>query len=287
MRVLPGPRLCLASLLAAALALPAGAGAQAGGAVRLKVTDERGAPLGGAAVQVDGRPRAWTDSAGRAEVAGLAPGWYAFKLTRLDYRGAAPGVLVAPGRATVLEVTLEREPLALPGVAGKQKLAGPGGVPGPGPLGRRIPRAVIAATAPARLTDLLEKAPEVVLVQGPHGAEVRFRRALAGVRPDPPDGGPAPPDCVPAYYVDGVLHPGVGSPDVFPPGEVEEVLLFAGNVPAAYNGGRASCGVVALWTRGGAGAPSKPAAAGPARPAGAGKSAAVAAAPGGRSPAGP
>jgi hypothetical protein len=58
--------------------------------------------------------------------------------------------------------------------------------------------------------------------------------------------------------VDGIRAPAMETPDVIPPLDVESVLLFPGNVPPAYGGVHASCGVVAIRTRGGGAGPSKP-----------------------------
>jgi len=135
-------------------------------------------------------------------------------------------------------------------VARKHGAASPGGAPDEAGTGRRWTRADLDRAKGRRLSDLLAAAPGVELVDGPAGAVLRFRRAFAARDGSPGHAGLAPPDCAPAWYVDGVRFDGLETPDLFPPGELEEVVLYAGNVPGAWGGMRASCGVVLVRTRG-------------------------------------
>ncbi|HEX6747055.1 MAG TPA: carboxypeptidase-like regulatory domain-containing protein [Longimicrobium sp.] len=247
----------LIPLALALTALPAALPAQEMGMLDLKVTDPEGAPIAGAAARIDGVRRGVTAADGRVRVRGIAPGWHALKVTRLGRRPVAVGMLVPPGGVAELEVGLQAEAIALPGVSATVLRAK--GIlvrePQHGQIqpagGRRFGVDEIRRSGAATLSGVLQRAPEVELVRGPHGAVLRFKRALAALPPEPPGGGLTPPDCAPAYYVDGVRFPSLESPDVFPLSEVEEVVLFPGNVPAAYGGVRASCGVVVIRTRGG------------------------------------
>jgi hypothetical protein len=238
--------------------------AQEPGVLQLKVTDPAGAPLAGAAAKIDGARRGVTGPDGRVRVRGIAPGWHALKVTLLGRRAVALGMMVPPGGVAELEVGLEPDAIRLPGLAatasrdkgilnqhpphGRPKLGGPG---------KWYTRDDLEHSGATRLSDVFRGAPEVELVQGAHGPVVRFRRAFAAFPPTP-GGGLEPPDCAPEYYVDGVRFAALETPDLFPLSEIEDVVLFPGNVPAQYGGVRASCGVVVLRTRGGPLAAPKP-----------------------------
>ncbi|MFL5537953.1 MAG: hypothetical protein ACJ8J0_03130 [Longimicrobiaceae bacterium] len=248
----------LAPLAAAAVA-STDAAAQSG-SLEVKVTDEAGAPLAGVAAGVDGVQRGRTGADGRVKVSGLAAGWHGVKLARSGRVALGLGVLLPAGGAAAVEVGLPRarpSSITLPpvhavarkhgGFAGDRPRGGHDGDGG----GRRWTAGDILRSKPGRLSDLLRDAPEVELTQGPGGAVLRFRRAFAARDGSPRPSLPGPPDCAPAYYVDGVRFEGVDGPDLYPPAEVEELDLYPGNVPAAYGGVRASCGVVVIRTRGG------------------------------------
>ncbi|SOD04176.1 hypothetical protein SAMN05216486_1314 [bacterium JGI 053] len=246
-----------ALLLAAALAAPA-ARAQAG-SLEVKVTDEAGAPLAGVVARVDGVACGRTGADGRVKVGALSAGWHAVKLTRDGRVGLGLGMLLPAGGIAAVEVGLPRAratAIPLPGLKVFAARDGDfaadrahGGRSAKGP-GRRWTGGDILRRKPGRLTDVLRDAPEVEMMDGANGAVLRFRRAFAAREGSPRQVGLAPPDCAPAYYMDGVRFEGLETPDVFPPAEVDEVVLYAGNVPAAYGGMRASCGVVVIRTRG-------------------------------------
>jgi hypothetical protein len=267
-------RAASAALLALALAAaPCRACAQEAGVLELKVTDPAGAPLESATAKIDGVARGVTGADGRVRVRGIAPGWHALKVTLLGRRGVALGMMVPPGGVAELEVGLQPGVIALPGVAGVARRdrgilvrLPPHGRPIPGGAGRLFKRDDIEKSGAVSLPDLLVTAPGVEMEHGPHGPVLRFRRTFAALPPDPPGGGLEPPDCAPAYYVDGLRFAALDTPDLFPLSEVEEVALFPGNVPAQYGGVRASCGVVVIRTRGGPAPEPKPRALrGPAR----------------------
>ncbi|HEX8904857.1 MAG TPA: carboxypeptidase regulatory-like domain-containing protein [Longimicrobiaceae bacterium] len=232
--------------------------------LELKVTEPSGAPLSGAVAKIDGLSRGITGADGRVRVRGIAPGWHALKVTRLGRHAVTLGMMVPPGGVAELEVGLQPDAIRIAGVAGTARrdkgslLRTPphGRIDAIG--GRRFTRVDIEQSGARSLTDLIARAPGVELVPGPHGMVLRFRRAFAALPPEPPGGGIGPPDCAPAYYVDGVRFVGMETPDAIPAGELEEVVLFPGNVPAAYGGVRASCGVVVVRLRGGPLAEPKP-----------------------------
>jgi hypothetical protein len=246
----------LALLLASVPAAPAAA-AQAR-SLEVKVTDPAGVPLAGVVAKVDGVARGRTGADGRVKVGGLAAGWHGVKLTREGLVGLGLGILVPAGGDASVEVGLERArrsaiPLDRLSVYARkhgEPLDPRHGSRGAGEPGRRWSGGDILRRKPGRLTDVLRDAPEVELVEGAAGAVLRFRRAFAAREGSPRPAALAPPDCAPAYYVDGARFEGLETPDLFPPAEVDEVVLYAGNVPAAYGGMRASCGVVVIRTRG-------------------------------------
>ncbi|MBV9109015.1 MAG: carboxypeptidase regulatory-like domain-containing protein [Gemmatimonadetes bacterium] len=252
-------RAFLAAIAAVLLALPHVAAAQEAGVLALKVTDPQGAPLAGAAVKIDAVRRGTTGGNGRAMIRGIAPGWHALKVTLIGRRPLAMGMMVPAGGVAELEMGMESAPVTLPGISGTVAVGKGQGAPprDPSGLGRRLPREALRKAGAAKLSDVLASAPEIMLVRGPNGPVLLFRRAISA-RQEPPGGGVMPPDCPPAYYVDGVRFPGMESPDVFPLSEIEDVVLFPGNVPATYGGSRASCGVVVIRTRGGPVAGVKP-----------------------------
>jgi hypothetical protein len=247
--------------LAAALAA-SDVHAQAG-SLEVKATDPAGAPLVGVVAKVDGVARGTTGADGRVKVRGLAPGWHALKLTAAGRTGLGLGVLLPPGGEAEVEVALQR--VRPPVVLRKLDVVGRhgGGMAVAPPAGRVRPdggvewgQGDLRRAKAGRLSEVLRMAPGVELVRGPAGPALRFRRAFAARASDRP--GLAPPDCAPAYYVDGTRFDGLETPDVFPVSEVEAVVLYPGNVPPAYGGMRASCGVVLIRTRGANAAPPKP-----------------------------
>ena len=228
-----------------------GAAAQEAGALVLKVSDAgSGGPLAGARVSVDGRPRGETDGEGRVRVEALAPGWHTLKVAMLGWRPSAPEVMVPARAELALAVGLEPQPVAIPVV--KAEGAGLRGLArlydrlrGDG-HGRIVSGDDLKPRGVDRLSDVLRQFPEVEVIEGPSGRMVRFRRTFAAARVVE---GLRPPDCAPTYYLDGVPFR-LDSPDVIHLRDLEGVELYPGNVPPEYGGSRASCGVVALWTRG-------------------------------------
>jgi Carboxypeptidase regulatory-like domain len=250
-----------AALLAAALPAARAAG-QGAGVMVLTVADAAtGVPLPNAVVRVDGVWRGNTDGAGRIRVDRLAPGPHRVEVSRLGHHALAPEVAVPAGAGLDLEVLLESDALALrPVVATSTRTAYTARLGGfyerarGGTHGRVILRSQIEARRPARFTDLFDGMAGVRLRPGVHGSTLWLRRfplpdevLVAGADTLSRSGQPG--ECEPLYYVDGVLFPGVVTPDIFPPGEIEGVEVFSGNVPPQFGGSRALCGVIAIWMR--------------------------------------
>lgn len=225
------PRRVLASLaLAAALLAHAPARAQGGGAtVDVQVTDaEKGAPLAGATVHLDGVPRAVSDSTGRIVLHGLGPGRHLLAVVMVGRRAVTPEIEIAGGEVLTLEVMLEPEPVKVPGVQGTSARGGTaqehamrrGG-------GHYLGRAEIAKSGARRLSELLIR----IGALQPNG---RLRMAR----------------CAPKLVADGVMITNADI-DIFPIQDLEAVEVYSiGAVPPEFGGSLAGdCGIVAVWTR--------------------------------------
>jgi hypothetical protein len=221
--------LAAAVVAACAVLSPAPALAQGDGSVDLQVTDgETGAPLAGATVRLDGVVRAVSDTTGRVFLFGLGPGRHLIDVAMLGRRAVSPEIEIAGGEALVLEVVLETEDVALPGVAASARRGGAPGIRGPrGRPGRRIGRDELARSTTTRLGELLIRLGALQ----PNG---HLRQARCG----------------PKVVADGILL-GDTDLDIFPVQDVEAVEIFSiGAVPPEYGGTIAGvCGVVAVWTR--------------------------------------
>jgi hypothetical protein len=225
----PALRLLLAgAVLAAAVLSPARVLAQGAASVDLRVTDgETGGPLAGAMVRLDGVPRAVSDTTGRVFLYGLEPGRHLIDVAMVGRRVVAPEVEVAGGEVLSLEVVLEPEAVALPGV----EVFVPRGGEEPWRearrrAGRYVGRDEIARSRARLLSELLIR----IGALQPDG---RLRHAR----------------CVPRVVADGIALTGT-SVDIFPLEDVEAVLVYNADVPPEYGGTAAgSCGVIAVWTR--------------------------------------
>ena len=228
-----GVRRLLAGLALAAMVLahaPARAQAHWGDAsVDLLVTDaESGAPLAGAAVHLDGIPRAVSDSTGRVILRRVGTGRHLLEVFMLGRRYVAPEIEIAGGEVLALEVVLEPEAVILPGMAVTSVRGGTadaravrrGG-------GRHLGRAEIARSGARRLSELLIR----IGALQPNG-HLRMAR------------------CAPKLVADGVLLNDADM-DIFPIQDLEAVEVYSiGAVPPEYGGSVAgNCGIVAVWTR--------------------------------------
>ena len=222
----------LAAAVAAVVLAHAPARAQGGGGdatVDVQVTDaESGEPLAGATLHLDGVPRAVSDSTGRIVIHGLWPGRHLLEVFMLGRRAVTPEIEVAGGEVLSLEVVLEPEPVAVPGVAATSVRGGTadaravrrGG-------GRYLTRAEIANSRASRLSELLIR----IGALQPNG---RLRMAR----------------CAPKLVADGVMISGADI-DIFPIQDLEAVEVYSiGAVPPEFGGSVAgNCGIVAVWTR--------------------------------------
>ncbi|MFL5537954.1 MAG: carboxypeptidase regulatory-like domain-containing protein [Longimicrobiaceae bacterium] len=226
-----GMRRVLAVLALAAAALAhAPARAQGGGAtVDVQVTDaESGEPVAGATVHLDGVPRAVSDSTGRIVIRGLGPGRHLLEVFMLGRRAVAPEIEVAGGEVLSLEVVLEPEPVAVPGVA---VISVRGGTADARAVrrggGRYLTRAEIARSGARRLSELLIR----IGALQPNG---HLRQAR----------------CAPKLVADGRLMLDADI-DFFPIQDLDAVEVYSiAVVPPEFGGSVAgNCGIVAVWTR--------------------------------------
>jgi hypothetical protein len=230
-----GRRRVLAGLALAAAALAHTPTRAQGGIVtlQLQVADaESRAPLAGAIVHLDGTPRAVSDSTGRVILRGLEPGRHLLEVVMLGRRPATPEIEVAEGGVMSLEVELEPQPVALPGVTA---ISGRGGTArgsmarGERRGGRRhLERAEIERSSARRLSDLLIR-------NGAMQPDGRIRGAR----------------CAPELVVDRQPLPEADI-DVIPVQDVETVDVYTiGHVPPEYAGimVAGNCGIVEVRTR--------------------------------------
>ncbi|HEX8903868.1 MAG TPA: Plug domain-containing protein, partial [Longimicrobiaceae bacterium] len=108
-----------------------------------------------------------------------------------------------------------------------------------------IDRRRIAEQRGARFSELMRLIPNAHLITDPNNQQtyLRFNKVYSTQR-----GG-----CAPTYYLDGQLYPVARDADVdreFSPEEIEGIEVYTGAlVPPQFNGSRALCGVVVIWTR--------------------------------------
>ncbi len=239
------------SIAAALLVAPAAALAQASASSLLvTVTGPSGEPIPGAKVAVAGAGTVQSGDDGVARIGGVPPGgpvWV--DISRIGYLPQRVGVAVAPGGTLELTALLNAEPVLIP---------------------------VVSVSAPwdARLAvrGFLERAAMGAAggrIIGKTQLEKRHRTSdflldipwlrewMNGGGADPRRAGPV---CRPAFFVDGVYDPHLGSTygigflgDVnalYPPDELEGIEAYAvAQVPAQFATPRGACGVVLLWTR--------------------------------------
>jgi hypothetical protein len=223
--------LALAGALLAVLGVTAPLAAQSEGTVDLLVSDALTMlPLRGATVQLDGVPRATSDSAGQVWLVGVGTGRHRLAISAQGREGATPEIEVRPGEVLRLEVLLERPAVML---ATLPVLATPQ-VPETGPFSRPRPhggrffsREQLARMGVTHLGELL----------------MRLGRLSGG-------GGIFPPGCSPRIVADGVelLGGGVGT---FPVQDLEAVELYSiATMPPEYgSNNRTGCGLIVVYTR--------------------------------------
>jgi hypothetical protein len=223
--------LALAGVLLLLLGLSASLAAQSEGTVDLLVSDAlSGLPLRGATVELDGVPRATSDSAGQVWLVGVGSGRHRLAISAAGREGATPEIEVRPGEVLRLEVLLERPAVML---ATLPVLATPQ-VPETGPFSRPRPhggrfysREQIARMGVTHLGELL----------------VRIGRLSVG-------GGIFPVGCTPRVVADGVEMLG-GGVSTFPVQDIEALELYSiATMPPEYGSNNGTgCGLIVVYTR--------------------------------------
>lgn len=223
--------------------------------------DASGDALQGGSITISTNRGRWqrsvrTDSAGAWAFAGLVPGLYRLRGTRLGFREAGGELEIAGD--TLIEVRLRMaaeavllEPLTVVGRIEPEVspvLRGFYHRMRRGP-GRFVTRAEIDDRRPSRVTDLLRTLPNVhVAAPRPGTGGGALSRGSAGGR------------CSVVVYVDGMLltRPGSGSrgsalsvDDYVQPSDVEGIEVYRGesDTPAEFLTRNAGCGTIVIWTR--------------------------------------
>jgi hypothetical protein len=209
-------------------------------------------PLGLARIGIAGSNRVvLSDADGRFTVARVRPGVQVIEVERLGYAKTTSSVRIQAGETLHVEVVLELEAVALPGVDVQADPAGPvllrgfyerkgrGG-------GFFLTREEIAEMRPHLFTDLLRRAPGVRLqpVRGPSGSSYQaVTGRMTGTRL-----------CPMQYFVDGVPFPvtgDIGINNLIQPSDIAAIEVYSGTsrVPVQFHSGSAHCGVIVIWTR--------------------------------------
>ncbi|HEX8903869.1 MAG TPA: hypothetical protein VF771_03450 [Longimicrobiaceae bacterium] len=248
------PRRLLATvLLSLAVMAPARAFAQQAASLTVTVTDAAtGVPVTDAFVRV-GNARERTGVRGTATFGALSTGAATVVVQRVGYSSDSVRTTLAAGAANHVEVGLALSPVVLARLHATAE-----SLPRSFLLrdfyirkatwgsGYFIDRRRIAEQHGATFTELLRLVPNTYLITDPDNQQtyLRFNKVYTFQT-----GG----DCPPTYYLDGQLFQVPADADLdreFSPGEIEGIEVYTGaRVPPQYNGSRALCGVVVIWTR--------------------------------------
>jgi hypothetical protein len=239
--------LTLAGLLAAALALPVRAGAQA---VQGHVTERpAGEPLRGALVTLVGPENevvatARTDAEGSFRVAARREGVHRVRVELPGYRPAVSNLLrLAAGDTLDVDVALPLQVVLLDSVQVVSRARRRQAVylrdfydrVESNPFGQYFTREDIERARPSLVTDLFTQVAGIRLVQTMRGNRVELR------------------GCTPTFYVDGtrVFLGSQTIDDLVPPGDVEgiEVYKSIAGAPPLAQGANAGCSAIFFWTR--------------------------------------
>ena len=244
-----------------------------------------GAPVEGAGLWVldaDGRPLgtgALSGDSGTFAVQLPKPGAYRLRIARLGYAALTTDSLVlAQGEMVALRIALEQRAVSLGAVQITERTS----LPGTGMLdgfeyrrlrgiGRFITRADIEQRAPIVFLDLIAGVPGVRIIPVAHGRHVvkmnrsapMLRRASQRLDPNEVLSEEADiiavNDCPVIYYLDGVRLNNTSDQSLdkveviyrLPIELIEGIEIYRGasELPAAFGGADARCGVVAVWTR--------------------------------------
>lgn len=244
-------RWILPAVLALVVAAPAAAQGTRGTLMVTVVDSATREPLAGVEVIVRGaRRRATTDRAGIARLVGLEPGTLTLDLRRVDRMPRIVTARLAAGDTTVLRVALEATSIALDSLSVEATAA-----PRSPRLrefyeraersngGYFVTREQIEKNNLRHFSDLFRGIPNLQIIRlSGSGQDLRMNRNLASI---------TDADCPPIYYVDGIEHRILGSPEnEFDVREIEGIEVYPGaNAPGRYGGSKARCGVIVIWTR--------------------------------------
>jgi hypothetical protein len=211
---------------------------------------DTGEPVSAAAVRVgSAAPPVMTDATGRF-IMQAAPGRQPFRVEALGYEPGEQDVLVVPGEALRVEVSIARNVVALEAIEVVAR-----GVALPGPLAAFAERRELATRLGiglfldradldrrgSSIIDIVRTVPFVQLVEDPGIAG--GRRILFG-------GGLS--RCEPNIYVDGMLarRSADGVIDhIIPTGPYEAVEIYRtpAELPAEFGGSDGRCGAIIIW----------------------------------------
>lgn len=239
--------------LAAALAGPVHVAAQQSASLTVVVTDAyTGGPVSDATVRV-GNAHDRTGVRGTATFSNVPAGAATVTVERVGYSRATASTTVTAGGENHMDVALSLSPVVLARLHATAESL-PRGFQlrdfyirkATWGSGYFIDRQRIASQRGATFTDLMRLIPNTYVFVDPDNQQtyLRFNKAYTFQ-----DHG----DCPPTYYLDGQLYPVSKDADLnreFAPGEIEGIEIYTGaRVPPQFNGSRALCGVVVIWTR--------------------------------------
>ena len=247
----PPTRVLLLSLAAAAVpGAASGSAAQRSSSITVTVyASETQAPLAGARLSVDGRPRGVADARGVVRVDGLERGTHGLGVSLI---GRIPhGLRLELTAGEEREVVVVLRPLSVrlaPLTVSARERSRDRRVEDfyrraqDHSVGRFVTRAQIEERNITLFSDIFRGIPGLRVDPAPGGVVVNNVRAVSLIDGDG--------DCPPRYFVDGFPYRLDAAVDVeFSAADVEGVEVYPGNVPAQWGGTRALCGVILIWTR--------------------------------------
>jgi len=240
------PRLTMACLAAAALAMPAAA-QRLPSVVAGSVHDSAGAPIPGVQVVIADSPfGVRSDSLGKFRLPTMREGTLDVHFRRMGFDSTT--VRTELGRDSVVtlavvmnavaqslaEQTISADAERMKFMQGFYDRKSSG-------FGYFVTRDEIEQRHATQVSDALRMIPGVRVVRAGGRSGVRFSRSTIGSR-----------DCPPQVYVDGVMAKGMEIDDLTPT-DIEGIEVYQGAsvIPPQFNDrfGNAICGVIAVWTR--------------------------------------
>jgi hypothetical protein len=210
-------------------------------------------PIEGARVTLSpGDLTAVTGANGRFVLRNIPFGRYVIRFESLGYVARTDTMAVGPGQPVDVTVRLATAPLPLEPIevvvlSEALQLAGFYERRDLGPQGTFFTERDIERFAPARLSDVVRRAPSALLVElGPGRTLLRFNRQV-GMRSQIPG-------CEPAVFIDGILvRDQVEEPKLLDfnrvdPSAVAAIEVYVGsNTPLQFR--QTACGAVVIWTK--------------------------------------